>query len=226
MTAQIESPTPAPLGVPDDLEVTQVAEILEAEGVTTSVPSPTLSDWLGSVAAHLRDWMETMIPMGGGLATVIGNVLLWTVVGAGALAFALLVVALLRSLRRQARQPNEIAEDVTATQSPMAAVKRPADWRATIDSCLHHDDARGAIEALWWYLIVTLGSEAGAAGRTGRDLLQKLGRHDLRPLLLRMEHATYGPLSPRIERVRELVAAVDEALAQADDSARAATGAS
>ena len=207
----MESPTP--LARADKADIAEVADLLEREGVVTSVPSPTFSDWVGAVAARLRDWLETAVPLGDGFATLIGTVLMWTLIAAGALVLLFLVVALVRRLRRQDRHPAEVASEETSISTAMEASKQPSEWRASVEDCLRDGDARGAIEALWWYLLASLGSERGSKTRTGRDLLRKLGRHDLRPVVLRLEHATYGPLSPPIGLARELVVAVDEALA-------------
>ena len=192
-------------------EVGRVVELLEDEGVVTSVPAPTLSDWVGAVAARFRDWVEELVPMGG-FAASIGNVLIWVLGIAGAVALVLLVVLLVRRLWTQASREADDEDDSFASEIAVGETREPSDWRAAIDECLRAGDARGAVEALWWYLLTTLGSERDAAVRTGRVLLRRLGRDDLQSLLQRLERATYGPTSPPLELVRELVVSVDEAL--------------
>jgi hypothetical protein len=88
-----------------------------------------------------------------------------------------------------------------------------AEWRREIDRRLADNRVPEALRATWWWLARSLAGEAAEPTWTGRELLRRSRREDLRELLRLLDAMAYGPHRPAAGEVRRLAQRLEAALA-------------
>ncbi len=145
--------------------------------------------------------------------TVLAIVGLAALFALGAAAQA--AIDLWRGGRAKAAPPaNRGAAEGAAAAAPGEAAAWDADgWRAELDRCLSAGQVHAAMRALWWWLARSLAGPLAEPTWTGRELLSRTRRDDLRSLVRRLDALTYGPRLPAVDEVRQLRASLEAALA-------------
>lgn len=187
----------------EDLEAAkEVGRILAEAGVVTEPPTPS---W-GEYFQHLwLRWLETLaglLNVGGPLVDRIVRAALWLLLGVAALVAIWVVVRWVQSLRAGTGSPSPA---LTPAAISLDAPAGEIDWRRELELRLASGRVAAALEALWWWLATKLEVVAVAEGSwTGRELLRRSGRLQLRPLIEELEWVTYGPIRVDTAQVRGL----------------------
>ena len=88
-----------------------------------------------------------------------------------------------------------------------------AAWRAELERRLSEGRIAEALEALWWWLARSVAGERAEPDWTGRELVARARREDLRDLVRRLDAFTYGPRRPAAEDLRRLLGRLEERIA-------------
>jgi hypothetical protein len=191
-----------------------VERILTESAVVRELPEPGLTDYLAwLVEAALRRLASSL---GGLLDTTGWNLRAVSQVVAVAL-LAVLLAALARAVmarRRRARTPRSAPHGAGPARTPAPAPAWDGQrWLGELEARLDRRDARGALEALWWWLARTLAGERAERSWTNRELLARSGRSDIAALVVGLDRLAYGAEAPHADEVRRLLAQLREALA-------------
>lgn len=185
----------------------RVGEILRAEGVELSPPSPGLGEWLGAVQARVFEAIDALVPPGFD-ATPLARPLLWTLVALAVVSLGAFLVWLFR------RPHRALPVESSVPETPVSSRPQNRDWLGILKASLDRGDLPAALEATWWVLLSSLAETASGTARsrearvTGRAALRAAGRTELLPLVRELEALTYGrrpllrdTLEPLAERV-------------------------
>ncbi|RMH15981.1 MAG: hypothetical protein D6696_19270, partial [Acidobacteria bacterium] len=141
--AGAQEPPPDDPPLPVRADETAVRQVLRERQVVMRPARPNPTEYLADVAMTVGRWLAELFPAFGRVGRLLGAVdprWLW------ALVLALTLAGVLRALRR--RPPSAAAPVRHRTPSPPPEER---DWQATLESRLEAGDARGALEALWWW---------------------------------------------------------------------------
>jgi hypothetical protein len=192
-----------------------VERILTESAVVRELPEPGLTDYLAwlveavlrRLAASLGGLLDTTGWNLRAVSQVVAIVLL-------AVLLAALARALLAARRRGARAPRSTPHGAGPARTPAPAPAWDRQrWLGELEARLDRRDARGALEALWWWLARTLAGERAERSWTNRELLARSGRSDIAALVVGLDRLAYGAEAPRTDEVRRLLAQLREALA-------------
>ena len=190
-----------------------LARVLASSGVERS-PVPPASSYLGELFAALRRAVVEAIVAGARWLRVPSSVLWGIVAVLAALAALLILRAVAARVVARVRRPAADPSPGTTAGRPAPAVPRDAaGWRAELERRLTEGRTREALEALWWWLARSLAGGEAEPDWTGRDLVARSHRQDLRDLVRRLDAFTYGPRPPRVDDLRGLLDRLEEALA-------------
>lgn len=195
------------------------AKLLErvlAETRVARTPSrPSVISWFGALAEALVRWLGDLFSQRAGLATGLVDAAEILAISILALAAVLLLLSIARRVRalrerRGASVPSlewrEVAPDAQAADA--------LEWRRRLEARLARGDIPGALEALWWWLAVSLSPAAGVdASWTTRELLQKARRPELLPMGSGLDVLLYGPVRPSPAQIRACLARFEKRLA-------------
>jgi len=192
---------------PADLDL--VRRILEESGVDQSPPSPGWAAYLVALVEGLVERLRKWFPRPPGLGWLTPRVL--TVMAAVLLlAVALTLLRMLALSRRRTRPPTP-----TRGATPAATLHVERDrpgWRAEVDRRLAMGEIRGALEAVWWFLALSISQARVDPSWTSFELLGRCGRRDLTPLANTMDRLVYGTKAPGSDDLRRLVGQLEKAL--------------
>jgi hypothetical protein len=191
-----------------------IARVLAETRVARSPARPSIVAWLGALLeAALRGlgaWAERA-GLGADIveaAKIIALVVLLLAAVPLALAAARAIRAL--SERRRPAAPAPAWEEVARDGRP----EDPREWRRRIEERLARGDVAGALEALWWWLALSVAPDPGVdASWTTRELLQRARRPELLPMGSGLDVLMYGRTSPSREDIRACLARFEERLA-------------
>ncbi len=191
-----------------------LTRVLTETHVARSPARPALTAWLGTlVEAALRRvgvFAERM-GLGTGLIEAAERIAIVLLLLA-AVAVVLVAVRRVSAWRMRARPapPVPAWEEVTRETRPDDS----REWRRRIEERLARGDVPGALEAVWWWLALSLAPQSGVdASWTTRELLQRAHRPELLPVGAGLDVLMYGRRSPSREDVRVCLARLEERLA-------------
>jgi len=168
--------------------------------VAGELPAPGLEDYLSAMTQRFLGWLSDRgidLPELATPERVAQGVIV---------ALGIVVVILLLRLRREVQHdPVRRASGATRKIPRPPEPRRAEDWLAALETRVRSGDARGALEALWWWLAGAVGFAQADPSWTLRDLLRRSGRSDLFPFASELERLSYGPIAPRPAEVRELL---------------------
>jgi hypothetical protein len=129
-----------------------------------------------------------------------------------------LALQLWRSLRGRAKPSRAAAAAASAPASApeaprAAAALDAAAWRLDYERRLAAGDVQAATMALWWWLARSLAGPLAEPTWTGRELLARVRRDDLRGLVRRLDALAYGPRPATVAEVRQLAESFGTVLA-------------
>ncbi len=184
--------------------------ILRESGVERAVPGPSLLEYVQTISlAFLRWAFERMAPLAGLFEGRIVELVAWAIVVAATLA---LLGAALRRLARRAR--GRATAVPTAVPGPADDPGRdPAAFRAEVEAHLRGGEVAAALEALWWWLARSLAGPQVDPSWTSREMLARVGRLDLIPLVRDLDRMVYGADGPSVPEVRRLLVRLDQVVA-------------
>jgi hypothetical protein len=137
----------------------------------------------------------------------------WLALALAAAAVAVGLVAVLRTPRRRRRRRGEPAAVPAAPDRDAVPPQvDAAGWRAEVERRLAAGSVAGALEAVWWWLARAVAGDEADPSWTGRELVRRARRPELRNPVARLDAMTYGPGRPAPAAVRELAAALDRQL--------------
>lgn len=179
-----------------------------AESGVERVAVPPETSYLGELSRALQQLLFNALLRGARMLHVSRPVLAWI---AGLLLLLAVLVVLRALLPRLRRRDRERAGSAVALETAFAARDATA-WRAELERRLAEGRIAEALEALWWWLARSVAGERAEPDWTGRDLVARARREDLRDLVRRLDAFTYGPRPPAVEDLRSLVGRVEEAI--------------
>jgi hypothetical protein len=183
-------------------------EALGRGGIATAMPEPSWTGYLQALAEGVARWFAGWLEPTAralGAQTELAAVVAWVLVGS---AGVLLVLGLARLAAGAGRgwrlRPDGPRARVERTPSPPTAKDRLA-WRREVEARLAEGRIRDALEAVWWWMALSLAPERAHRSWTSRDLLRDAGRDDLAPLAEALDALAYAPRRPRADEVRRLL---------------------
>jgi hypothetical protein len=196
-----------------------MARVLAAARVER-VPEPPSGSYLRDLWAALNNALAELARRATAPLNLSGDFLIAAVALLGGTALVLLVRALLLRRARAAaarREAAAAAVDAGVADDAAAAGRGAADWdaaawRREMERCLGAGKAPAALRAAWWWLARTLAGGAADAAWTGRELLRRSGRDDLREEVRRLDRLVYGSRPAALDEVRRLAAALEASL--------------
>jgi len=198
-----------------------LARVLAASKVDRR-PEPPDASYLRDLTASLYAAMAKLIERATGRLGLPGWLLGGIAAALAAVAAALLARAWWGRRRRRARgratgMSTEVpAADEAAAGGGPAGEDEPRDaaaWRLELERRLAEERLPEALHATWWWLARSLAGARAQPTWTGRELLRRSRREDLRELVRQLDRLTYGPRPPVAEEVRQLAAGLEAALA-------------
>jgi hypothetical protein len=191
--------------LPADQEL--MRRVLVEQAVVRVPPAPSWSEYLLHV---LRTIVETLLaPLLRGLP--MAGLARWILVAVLAVAIVALIALVVRALRR--RRPAAPAVEA-AGEAVLAATRAldPAAWRARLDAHLGSGDIAAALDALWWWLAVSVAREPVDPSWTTRELLTRAGRTDLGGFSVALDRLAYAAARPVTADVRAFAERLQAAL--------------
>ena len=172
-------------------------------------PVPPESSYFGEVFRAAQRALLDALLQGSRMLKLPRTAVEW-IAGALAVLAALLILRLiLPRLRRRTREE----ESAAAVLDAAPAARDAAAWRAVLERHLAEGRTAEALEALWWWLARSVAGERAEPDWTGRELVARARREDLRDLVRRLDAFTYGPQRPATEDLRRLMGRLEEAVA-------------
>jgi hypothetical protein len=199
----------APVLAPQAADQQLMQRVLAEQAVVQVAPAPSWSEYLLHV---LRTMLEAVLgPLlrnlpGAGLAR-------WMLVALAAVAGVVLIALIVRALRgRRRRTPARAVETAAERERAVARALGPADWRARLDAHLGSGDVASALDALWWWLAVSVAREPVDPSWTTRELLARAGRTDLGGFSVALDRLAYAAARPAAADVRAFAERLQAAL--------------
>lgn len=199
------------LAQPTPERIEQARQVIERAAVERTHHGGGVGEYLASLLRRIAESLSLPdLPLGS--IGVLGKIITWTVILGALTAIVLLLWSAFNSRRR--RSSSEVVAPATPerSQRPTSAEQ----WAQRVESDLAHEDAASAIEALWWWARATAIEDSDDAAEPtnralaarpaswgARSLIEHLSRA-VAPQLLILERFTYGPLTPRVEQLRDL----------------------
>jgi hypothetical protein len=201
----------------------QMLERVVASSGVERIPRPPDASYLGDAGVAIQRFLLGLAARGG-LLRVSRPLLVGLVILAVAAAVLLLLFQVLLPAwrkRRRRRQGESSPGEDAASESPavLAAGRDATAWRAELDRCLAEGRVTEGLEAAWWWLARSVAGAKVEPTWTGRDLLARTrrddlrGPRDLRDLVRRLDVLLYGPARPGLDDLRRLVGRIEETLA-------------
>jgi len=194
-----------------------LGRVLAGSGVDRRPEPPDASYLRDLLARLLAALAELLDRAGSGLG--LPPWLLAVVAGVLAAAAAVLLARSwwARRRRRAGRRPADPSAggDEAAGGERWAAGddrRDAAAWRLELERRLASGQVPEALRATWWWLARSLAGAGADPTWTGRELLSRYRREDLRELVRQLDGMTYGPRPPVAEQVRRLAASLQAAL--------------
>lgn len=208
MTALFAAVPAALPPVPADQEL--MRRLLEQQGVAQALPPPAWTEYLMHlVRTALERLLEPLfrhLPAAG-----LARGLLFFSMAVAVIALGALVVRALA--RRRRRKPATATEPAAAGAAREAARSLgPADFWNRLDAHLAGGDVAAALEALWWWLAVSVAREPVDPSWTTRELLARAGRGDLGAFSVVLDRLTYAAARPQASDVRAFAERLQAAL--------------
>lgn len=185
-------------------------------GVHTAPPAPSLHEYLATVSEavfhRLLGWIHLPNLDLSGLGPVVQAV---------AYALAILLIAgalfligrlLLAAVKRRREGEGASGPDAFAAPVSEAPPSDAAYWWRRFRAAVKAGDSATAMESLWFWVAVRLTGTAVDPSWTSRELLERVGRDDLRPAMTQLDGWRYGPTAPAIESLEGLAAGFGEVL--------------
>jgi len=192
-----------------------LARILAEAGVERSLPEPSWGEYVNEVVQALAAWLLEPLQRFSSSRALWPQVVAWVLLAA---LVSVLVLFLARFLLRNVKR-----REGGATPSLSLAAERAEDaeratrdretWRAEIERRLSADQVEAALEAVWWWLAVSLLARSVDPAWTSRELLAAANRRELSPLAATLDRMVYGPTRPNVPEIHGLVSRVEAALA-------------
>jgi hypothetical protein len=205
----------APLAGPAVQADREVLEQVLAKSEVERVPVPPEASYLRDVGAAILAALIGLVARGADQLRLPRWALIGIVVALALAALALVLrvlLAWLRERRRRAKEAGTVA--VSPEQAPAADPGwDAAAWRAELDRCLAEGRLADGLRAAWWWLARAVAGDRVEPDWTGRDLVARSRREDLRDLVRRLDALTYGPARPTLEDLRLLTGRLEAALA-------------
>ncbi len=158
-------------------------------------------------------WIVELFSMQPGLASGILGAAEVVALAVVLIAAALIVLSIARRMRAmRSRDPS--VPDLGWADAPDAApsLDRSA-WRRRLEERLSSGDVAGALEALWWWLAVSLSPDSRIdASKTTRELLETAHRLELARLGSSLDVLMYGRRIPSPGDVTACLARFEEHL--------------
>ena len=176
---------------------------LQTHRVDTEASRPGLTTFMADVGHRLSklgsSWLSGRL---GGLDPRLGD---WITQGTRVLVVvaAILLVALL--VRRFADRPWQVPTEMLS--EPLEAPPEELGvehWQLRIEEGLGRGDAAAALQALWWWWACRLQAREVDPSWTTRELLQAVGRDDLRALGRAFDVLAYGTDGASVQEVGSL----------------------
>jgi len=186
--------------------------VLDEQAVARALPEPSWLEYFWHVLlTAVEAVVQPVLARLGGLP--VGGVARALAIAALAVVILLAVGLAVRFLRRRRAAAADPA-GASAAPTPEAdeAARPAASWRDVLEARLAAGDVAGAVEALWWWLAITVSREPVDASWTTRELLARAGRSDLRALGTGLDRLTYAAARPRPDDVRAFVDRLQAAL--------------
>ncbi|MEM7051698.1 MAG: hypothetical protein AAF604_18670 [Acidobacteriota bacterium] len=182
--------------------------IYRQQKIVARAEEPGAADYLSYA---IKTWFETLtrrvvLPS---LAPKTVLVLIASVVIASALTvFAWFLLALVgqRRPRRRATLAGPLVGE--PADGPLDATA----WWRIFGQRLRSGDADAALEALWWWLARSLAGSEADPSWTGRELLRRAERLDLRDSVGRLDRLRYGPEGAALGEVERLASRLEASL--------------
>jgi hypothetical protein len=199
----------APALAPQHADQELMRRVLAEQAVVQVPPAPSWSEYLLHV---LRTVVEML------LAPLLRNLPMaglarWMLVTVLAVAVVALLALVVRALRRRRRRPGAPAVEVAAARERAAArALDPAAWRTRLDAHLGSGDVAAALDALWWWLAVSVAREPVDPSWTTRELLARAGRTDLGGFSAALDRLAYAAARPAAADVRAFAERLQAAL--------------
>lgn len=182
-------------------DVRRMQEVLREAGVDQTVEPASWQAWLEAALEALVGAVEASLDrLTGGLPSGSIETLAWVVVALLAAALAILLVRALAAWR--SRRPRDVS--VPRARHEPATSSSSVDWSAEAWARLERGDARGALEAAWWWLASSLVEHPDPTATT-REVVVGARRRDLLSLASRLDRLTYGAGEPDRAHVAELL---------------------
>jgi hypothetical protein len=204
----------APLAGPPAQADREVLEQVLAASEVERVPAPPEASYVRDVGAAIQRALIGLFARGASLLRLPR----WALIGFVALLALTALALVLRVLAAWLQGRRRAGEEAgTVAVSPDAApVADPgwdaAAWRAELDRCLAEGRLADGLRAAWWWLARAVAGDRVEPDWTGRDLVARSRREDLRDLVRRLDALTYGPARPTLEDLRRLTSRLEMAL--------------
>jgi hypothetical protein len=179
-----------------------------AESGVERVAVPPETSYLGELFRAAQRAVLDALLRGSEMLSLPREAVQWMAGALVVLAVLLLARALLSRRRRRGREEPGSTSQLGAAPAAWDA----AAWRAELERRLGDGRIAEALEALWWWLARSVAGEKAERDWTGRDLVARARREDLRELVRRLDAFTYGPRRPAVEDLRRLLGRLEEAL--------------
>lgn len=207
---------PAPL-LPRRGDPSRLQHLLEEAGADTRAPGPPWSRYGRDLMRHLEPYLQRLLELSFGepspgsfawlawiprlLLVSLGMILVW------------LGWRWWRGReRRTSRQTPGRGPAERGGGTPVEAGPGDTDWRARLEEDLAAGRLRQALEALWWWLALSLAGSGADPSWTGRELLRATGRRDLAEPVRRLEALAYGGRPVEADQVRALTGELEAKL--------------
>ncbi len=192
-----------------------VASLAAEYKVDTSDPGASPNGYLQAVSDAIAGWFGERLGFGPGLLAVAGQIALWLGVTVIVLAIALLIRALMNSLRGRVQGPDPAGDGLLVAQEATVAARRDPGtcWR-DLETALAAANPAAALVALWWWLASSVAGPAVGPAWTGQDVLRHASRPDsVARFIGRIDTLVYGPDQATVAEVHELALEIRSGLA-------------
>lgn len=186
--------------------------VLRETGVERVLPGPSWNGYvtalLEAFAGWLADRLGPLRDLVGTRATELGHLAQGLLI----VVLLLLLALLLRLLWLAARRRPPPARPAVAREERALPERDREAWKQELERRVTEGDVAGALVALWWLFARSVCGARVDSSWTSRELLERSGRSELRPLARALDQMTYGSRRPTLDEVRGLLGRLEEAL--------------